>query len=46
MSLCMTSVAATYKGKVVVGGIYDLHGKEVFYTVRRRGGGRWTVEHV
>ena len=46
MPLCMPSVAATYKGEVVVGGIYDLHGEEVFYTVRRRGGGRWTVEHV
>jgi fructose-1,6-bisphosphatase/inositol monophosphatase family enzyme len=33
----MPSVAATYEGKVVVGGIYDLHREEVFYTVRGRG---------
>jgi myo-inositol-1(or 4)-monophosphatase len=37
MPLCMPSVAAIYKGDVVVGGIYDLHREEVFYTVRGRG---------
>ena len=36
MPLCMPSVAATYKGKVVVGVIYDPHRDEVFSAVRGR----------
>jgi len=37
MPLCMPSVAATYKGEVVVGVIYDCHRKELFTAVKGRG---------
>ena len=37
MPLCMPSVAATYKGQVVVGVIYDCHRDELFTAIR--GGG-------
>ena len=37
MPLCMPSVAATYKGQVMVGVIYDPHRDELFTAVRDRG---------
>lgn len=37
MPLCMPSVAATYKGEVMVGVIYDCHRDELFTAVRGRG---------
>jgi myo-inositol-1(or 4)-monophosphatase len=37
MPLCMPSVAATYKGEVMVGVIYDPHREELFSAVRGRG---------
>ncbi|GAX15064.1 myo-inositol-1(or 4)-monophosphatase [Fistulifera solaris] len=37
MPLCMPSVAATYKGEVIVGVIYDCHRDEMFTAVKGRG---------
>lgn len=37
MPLCMPSVAATYKGEVIVGVIYDCHRNELFTAVKGRG---------
>lgn len=37
MPLCMPSVAATYKGEVMVGVIYDCHRDEVFTAIKGRG---------
>jgi myo-inositol-1(or 4)-monophosphatase len=37
MPLCMPSVAATYKGQVMVGVIYDCHRDELFTAVRGQG---------
>jgi myo-inositol-1(or 4)-monophosphatase len=37
MPLCMPSVAATYKGEVVVGVIYDCHRDELFTAIKGQG---------
>jgi fructose-1,6-bisphosphatase/inositol monophosphatase family enzyme len=37
MPLCMPSVAAAYKGEVVVGVIYDCHRDELFTAIKGRG---------
>lgn len=37
MPLCMPSVAATYRGEVMVGVIYDCHRDELFTAVKGRG---------
>lgn len=45
--ICMPSVAATYRGEVMVGVIYDCHRDELFTAIKGRGafmnGGRITV---
>jgi myo-inositol-1(or 4)-monophosphatase len=37
MPLCMPSIAATYKGKVMVAAIYDCHRNEMYTAVRGQG---------
>lgn len=37
MPLCMPSIAATYKGQVMVGVIFDPHRKELFTAIKGRG---------
>jgi myo-inositol-1(or 4)-monophosphatase len=37
MPLCMPSVAATYRGEVIVGVIYDCHRDELFTAIKGRG---------
>lgn len=37
MPLCMPSIAATYKGEVIVGVIFDCHRDELFTAVKGRG---------
>jgi len=37
MPLCMPSIAATYRGEVVVGVIYDCHRDEIFAAIKGRG---------